>query len=106
MESASKVELERYLTKYERHLTGLFTLVVLQPDFQRAQSVETREYIKKNAKRIAALTCWVADPGIEDIANSVDFILFVLELASITSTHNRNVILTCKEGRITPTYNG
>ena len=102
MESSSKVELERALTQYERHLTGLFPLVALQPDFQRAQSVETREYIKKNAKHSSTN---LLSSRIEDIANSVDIILFVLEFALIASTHNRNVILTYKEGRITPTYN-
>ena len=101
MESSSKVDLERALTQYEKHLTGLFALVILPSHFQRALSDKTRNYIKKNTKHISAITCWVGDPGIEDIADSIDTILFILEVASIAY-----VVLTSIEGNITHAYNG
>ena len=94
MESSSKVELERALKQYERHLIGLFALVVLQPDFQRAQSEDIKDHIKRKNKHISALTCWAADSGIEDLADSTETILFILELAEIASNDNKRVILT------------
>ena len=50
MESSSKVELERALKQYERHLIGLSALVVLQPDFRRAQLEDIKDHIKRNNK--------------------------------------------------------
>ena len=45
MESAASVELERSLRQYERHLIRLFAVVILQPDFRRADSAGTILFI-------------------------------------------------------------
>ena len=105
MESAASVELERSLRQYERHLIGLFAVVI--PDFRRALPANTKATIKNKEKAISTFTFWAADPGIENVADSAGTILFILELALIGYNGNRNIdIISGKDGRLHHTYTG
>ena len=107
MESAASVELERSLRQYERHLIELFAVVILQPDFRRALPANTKAKIKKKEKQISVFACWAADPGIENVADSSETTLLVLELALIGYNGNRNIDITSgKDGRLHHTYTG
>ena len=107
MESATSVELERSLRQYERHLIGLFAVVILQPDFRRALPADTKATVKNKEEAISAFTCWAADPGIENVADSAETILFILELALIGYNGNRNInVISGKDGRLHHTYTG
>ena len=107
MESAASVELERSLRQYERHLIGLFSVVILQPNFRRALPESTKSIVKRKEKAISAFACWAADPGIENIADSAETILFILKLSLLGYNGNRNIDITSgKDGRLHHTYTG
>ena len=82
-------------------------LVILQPNFRRALPESTKSIVKRKEKAISVFTCWAADPGIENIADSAETILFILKLSLLGYNGNRNIDITSgKDGRLHHTYTG
>ena len=106
METSPESEVEALLTQYEKHLAGVFALVCLQPDFQRALHDNSWKYIKANSKQFTAIACWAVDQNIEGVVNTVDHLRFLLEIVKISFAQNKNVTFTTRDQRLIISYNG
>ena len=86
-------ELETIFTQYERHLVGIFAIVVLEPSFLRSFPQETQDIVKSHISSIEPLQAWSVDPNVTGLVETDESVYTVLALIHTSWGSNANIVL-------------